>query len=83
MISSVDEINCGTLAEGYDQLMDSGDVVAINEQKIREQMAEDQKNADAFDKRSYGYYLDNCGDGEWYCQHCLQPECGKRMAPRR
>ena len=30
--------------------------------------------------RDYGYYLDNCGDGKWYCDHCLQRhDCGKRI----
>lgn len=28
------------------------------------------------------YWLDNCGDHVWYCQHCDQEECGKRMARR-
>ena len=37
-------------------------------------MEEAQKNS------NYGYWLDNCGDGKWYCDHCLQRhECGKRI----
>ena len=33
--------------------------------------------------RGFGYWLDNCGDDKWYCEHCLQPECRKRMYPKK
>lgn len=37
----------------------------------------DEKNGS---KHGYGYWLDNCGDGKWYCDHCYQRhECGKRI----
>lgn len=39
-----------------------------------------QFEADNAGRHGYAYYLDNCGDGKWYCDHCLQrDECGKRI----
>ena len=78
MINSVDEIDMGMLSEGYDEL-DEVEREYADEMLRRER--ENKKYADLA-KRGFGYWLDNCGDGEWYCKHCLQPECGKRMAPR-
>ena len=76
--NSVDEINEGMLEEGYDML--EGFEKDFEDMKIG--MRYEQKKADNLAKSGYGYWLDNCGDDVWYCQHCLQPECGKRMARR-
>lgn len=76
---STSEIDMGMLQEGYDELegfeKDYADMM-IN-------MRSDQAKADKLQQRGYGYWLDNCGDDVWYCEHCLQPECNKRMAKRR
>ena len=80
MIYSVEEIDMGMLAEGLDELMD--DPIARDfweEEQAKKKALQPILNAQ---KSGYGYWLDNCGDGEWYCQHCLQPECLKRMAKR-
>lgn len=39
----------------------------------------DKARMNRLSKEGYGYYLDNCGDGKWYCDHCLQEDCTKRM----
>lgn len=80
MINSVEEINEGTLAEGFDEMMQDpvSRLFWENEQKYKKAL-QPILNAQ---KNGYGYWLDNCGDGEWYCQHCLQPDCGKRMAEK-
>lgn len=79
MINSVEEINKGTLAEGYDTLNEvDKEAVAFLEEL-------DQLNEieNKISERGFGYWLDNCGDDKWYCEHCLQPECGKRMYPKK
>lgn len=39
-----------------------------------------QREANRLDEIGLAYWLDNCGDGKWYCDHCLQKyECGKRI----
>ena len=70
---SVEEIDEGMIAEGLDELSDfeydiimSG--IALSNELERKQTGE------------YGYWLDNCGDGKWYCAHCFQPDCSKREA---
>ena len=72
MPCSVQEIDDGMIAEGWDQLDD-------DERKYWEN---EERNKRFLERcgGAYGYYLDNCGDGEWYCAHCFQPECGKRLA---
>ena len=77
---SVDEIDSGMIAEGIDEILESGDLSAIEEVKFRQGLARDQHREDRKQSNDFGYWLDNCGDGVWYCQHCLQPECGKREA---
>ena len=77
--NSVEEINQGLIAEGLDALLNSDSA-----EKVAYETERDIKNGlkPIFDKqnRGYGYWLDNCGDDAWYCEHCLQEDCGKRMA---
>lgn len=80
MINSVEEIDSGLLVEGFDDMMDDP-IAKMFWEEEQERRKALQPILDA-QKRGYGYWLDNCGDSEWYCQHCLQPECGKRMAKR-
>lgn len=77
--NSVSEIDSGMLQEGYDELEGFEKDYA----DLRISMSLDQAKADKLQQGGYGYWLDNCGDGVWYCEHCLQPECNKRMAKRR
>lgn len=77
--NSVEEIDIGLIAEGIDSL----DGIELEEYKFRNQLAKEQHLANERAKAGYGYWLDNCGDGAWYCEHCLQPECGKREAKCR
>lgn len=79
--NSVEEIDAGMLAEGLDELLDSdsAEKMFYEMEKDMRQGLQPIMNAQ---RRGYGYWLDNCGDDKWYCQHCLQPECGKRMAAR-
>ena len=74
MINSVEEINAGTLAAGYDELNDL-------ERMFEDERMEMQRLNEKYDKLAdagFGVWLDNCGDADWYCAHCLQRECGKR-----
>lgn len=73
MPCSVEEIDAGMIEEGYGQMDDFEREMFDNEERNKRFFLEKCNG-------SYGYYLDNCGDGEWYCEHCLQPECGKRLA---
>ena len=75
---STEEIDSGMLWEGYDSLEGLDKVY----EDTRIQMKIDQARENKLNKVGYGYWLDNCGDDVWYCQHCLQPECDKRMAKR-
>lgn len=74
--NSVEEIDEGLIHEGLDELSEIEYNFIVG--KIH-----DQNKSDKLTTMGYGYWLDNCGDGVWYCEHCLQPECGKRMAKRR
>lgn len=74
MINSVEEIDTGMLAEGYAELDDF-------ERMFEEERMEMQRQNEKYDKLAesgFGVWLDNCGDDDWYCAHCLQRECGKR-----
>ena len=73
MPCSVQEIDAGMIKEGYAQMDDFEREMLDNEEQNR-------RHLERYNGTSYGYYLDNCGDGEWYCEHCLQPDCGKRLA---
>lgn len=79
--NSVEEIDRGLLAEGLNELLDSDSAEKTFYEMEREMKKGMQPIMNA-QRRGYGYWLDNCGDDKWYCQHCLQPECGKRMAKR-
>lgn len=74
--NSVEEIDEGLIHEGLDELSE------IEYDFIMSRI-HDQNKANRLAEEGYGYWLDNCGDDIWYCEHCLQPECGKRMAKRR
>lgn len=69
--NSVDEIDTGMLAEGFEQLPKA-------ERDFRLSISHDRKWMKKAERNGFGYWLDNCGDDEWYCKHCLQPECEKR-----
>lgn len=71
--NSVEEIDTGMLAEGFDVLPEA-------EQDFLLSVMRDERQAERRAKSGFGYWLDNCGDDEWYCKHCLQPECGKRKS---
>lgn len=77
---SVEEINRGMIAEGIDEILNSNDSIAIEEYNFRHELLREQHLADGKQSGDFGYWLDDCGDDIWYCQHCLQPECGKREA---
>ena len=79
MINSVEEIDHGILAEGFEEMMN--DPIIKSEWEAECEQRVYFKRLERLSDNGYGYWLDNCGDDEWYCQHCLQPECGKRMAP--
>lgn len=74
--NSVEEIDEGLIHEGLDELSEI-------EYDFIMSRVHDQNKANKLAEDGYGYWLDNCGDDIWYCEHCLQPECGKRMAKRR
>lgn len=74
--NSVEEIDEGLIHEGFDELPEW-------EQKLTLDKIHDQNKSNKLASMGYGYWLDNCGDDIWYCEHCLQPDCGKRMAKRR
>ena len=74
--NSVEEIDEGLTHEGFDELPEW-------EQNLILDKIHDQNKSDRLASMGYGYWLDNCGDDIWYCEHCLQPDCGKRMAKRR
>ena len=74
--NSVEEIDEGLMHEGFDELPEW-------EQNLILDKIHDQNKANKLAEMDYGYWLDNCGDDIWYCEHCVQPECGKRMAKRR
>lgn len=77
---SVKEIDTGMIVEGIDEILNSGDAFAIEEYKLKAELSKEQYHTNKKQSDNFGYWLDNCGDGIWYCQHCLQPECGKREA---
>lgn len=70
---STGEIGEGYCTEGFYELPEC-------EQNWVLDRLRNQKKSDKLESMGYGYYLDNCGDDVWYCQHCIQPECGKHMA---
>lgn len=74
--NSVEEIDEGLIHEGFDELPEW-------EQNLILDKIHDQNKSNKLASMGYGYWLDNCGDDIWYCEHCLQPDCGKRMAKRR
>ena len=74
--NSVEEIDEGLIHEGLDELSEI-------EYDFIMSRVHDQNKANKLAEDGYGYWLDNCGDDIWYCEHCLQPDCGKRMAKRR
>ena len=74
--NSVEEIDEGLTHEGLDELSEI-------EYDFIMSRVHDQNKANKLAEDGYDYWLDNCGDDIWYCEHCLQPECGKRMAKRR
>lgn len=74
--NSVEEIDEGLIHEGLDELSEIEYNFIVD--KIH-----DQNKANKLAEAGYGYWLDNCGDGVWYCEHCLQPDCNKRMAQRK
>lgn len=74
--NSVEEIDEGLIHEGFDELPEW-------EQNLILDKIHDQNKANKLAEMGYGYWLDNCGDDIWYCEHCLQSDCGKRMAKRR
>lgn len=85
--NSVEEIDIGMTAEGLDDLLNSGDELAIAEYKLRQEFFSEQRKTERLSAHGYGYYLDNCwdevdGDSSYYCKRCLQPECCKRLARR-
>lgn len=77
---SVEEIDAGLIAEGIDEILNSDDPIVIADYKLRKELSKEQYRIDRKQSGDYGYWLNNCGDDIWYCQHCLQPECGKREA---
>ena len=84
-INSVDEIDEAMISEGIDEILNSDDEVAIAEYKLKLEFAKEQKKMNSLAAMGYGYYLDNCSDKvnidtTYYCKHCLQPECCKRLA---
>ena len=57
--------------------IDFGDFIEANIRRDIIKETEEQRNAI---ENGYGYWLDNCGDDIWYCDHCFQKyECGKRL----
>lgn len=72
--NSVEEIDNGLLYEGLDML---NKIERCYDNYQRKSNYEFNK---LFSKQrdEFGYWLDNCGDNEWYCKHCLQPECENR-----
>ena len=54
-----------------------GDVI---ESAIRRDIKKEAENERIAVEKGYGFWLDNCGDDIWYCDHCYQKsECGKRL----
>lgn len=73
--NSVEEIDNGMLHEGIDML----DGFELAEYELQSEMRHFFNKNKERQSGDYGYWLDNCGDDIWYCQHCLQTECNKRM----
>lgn len=73
---SVEDIDNGAIHEALDQMND----FELAEHDFKVDLAMQQKRADQLQSNHFGYWLDNCGDDKWYCEHCLQPDCGKRLA---
>lgn len=71
--NSTEEIDPGMIMEGIESL----EGFELAEYRLEQ---EQRKSDRIFFKGHYGYWLDNCGDESWYCEHCIQPECGKREA---
>lgn len=71
--NSVEEIDNGLSYEGLDMLD------GIEKDYYNYQRKLDYQFNKLFSKQEdeFGYWLDNCGDGELYCKHCLQPKCEK------
>ena len=87
-INLVDEIDEGMISEGIDEILNSGNEVAIAEYKLKLEFAKEQKKMNKLVAMGYGYYLDNCGDkvnGDtaYYCKHCLQAECCKIIVKKQ
>ena len=85
--NSVEEIDDGMIAEGWDEIYDSGDKSLIKEFELNSEIAKELTVMNKLAENGYGYYSDNCydevdGDTTYYCKRCLQPECGKRKAHR-
>lgn len=68
-----EEIDSGMIWEGIEELPPI-------ERDIQMALIYDRARADkvAAHGHGLGYWLDNCGDDEWYCRHCLQKDCEKR-----
>ena len=73
---SVDEIDNGMIWEGIESLND----IERAEFDLRMELKQQQLEVDKSQYGDFGYWTDNCGDDLWYCEHCIQPECCKRMA---
>jgi len=71
--NSVEEIDTGMLAEGLDTIPEA-------ERDFILSVKQDERRVEKMARRGFGYWLDNCGDDEWYCKHCLQPGCLKRKS---
>ena len=69
------EVTIGDIYYAAD--MDERDAIALEETIEKTHL---QNVSNRLAERDLGYWLDNCGDGKWYCDHCLQKyECGKRI----
>lgn len=73
---SVEDIDNGAIHEALDQMNE----FELEEYNFKIDLLKSQKKADRLQSNDFGYWLDNCGDDKWYCEHCLQPECSKRIA---
>ena len=70
--NSTEEIDNAMMWEGIELLPE------IEQEFVLERIYEERKS-ERLNAKGYGYWLDNCGDDKWYCDHCLQRrECDKR-----
>lgn len=76
MLNSVEELDIGMTTEGRDELEGLDKFLYDRQSKVIHAFRKIQD----IQCKDYSYWIDNCGDDKWYCEHCLQPDCTKREA---